>query len=183
MNKGKLIIFKSLKILVASSFLTAISIVLGKYLAIPLGTVMRLSFENLPILLAGIIFGPFVGATVGVVADIIGCALMGWTPIPMVTVGAGVIGFLAGISRRILRDIHLNPTLKICIPVAVAHIVGSVIIKTVGLADTYAMPFMLLVLMRAVNYIIVGALEILLIRYLLRSKAVNAAIRSIKGGA
>ena len=47
--------------MVASAFLVAISIVCGKYLAIRGGDVLRFSFENLPILLAGIAFGPLVG--------------------------------------------------------------------------------------------------------------------------
>ena len=59
---SELLIFKSLTVLVISAFLAAISIVCGKYLAIRGGDVMRFSFENMPILMAGMLFGPVIGA-------------------------------------------------------------------------------------------------------------------------
>ena len=81
----KVKVFKSLAILASSSFLAALSIILGKYLAIPGGNVLRFSFENLPIMFAGMAFGPFVGCAVGIVADLIGCVLVGYTVNPLIT--------------------------------------------------------------------------------------------------
>ena len=46
----------NLRLLAVSAFLAALSIVCGKYLALPVGNVLRFSFENLPILLAGMMF-------------------------------------------------------------------------------------------------------------------------------
>ena len=44
--------------LVIAGLLAALSILCGKYLAIRGGDVLRFSFENLPILLAGFALGP-----------------------------------------------------------------------------------------------------------------------------
>ena len=64
--------------LVVCAFLVALSIVCGKFLAIPVGEILRFSFENLPILFAGLAFGPVAGALVGVCADLLGCVLRGY---------------------------------------------------------------------------------------------------------
>ena len=85
-----------LKILCQLAMLIAISIVAGKYLAIGIGEVLRFSLENLPIIFAGIAFGPIAGILVGVAADLIGCLLVGYTINPIVTIGAAVIGGVSG---------------------------------------------------------------------------------------
>ena len=182
MNKerNKYVIFKTLGILVSSAFLAAISIVCGKYLAIPLGNVMRFSFENLPIILSGIIFGPAVGAIVGTVADLIGCVMVGYTINPIVTLGAASIGALSGLTYWILKKISAFPLwIKITLTVIASHAVGSVIIKTIGLAAFYSIPLWALMLWRLLNYFIVGLFEGLILVFLLKNKMVNAQINSI----
>ena len=174
-------IFKSLKILVVAAFLSALSIILGKYLAIPIGNVMRFSFENLPIIFAGMVFGPIVGALVGTVADLIGCVLVGYTINPIVTVGAAAIGAVSGGAFPLLRKMKLGNTWDMVVSVAIAHAVGSVVIKTFGLAAFYSMPFFVLMLWRLLNYVIVGALECLLITVLLKNKSVVVHIKSLGG--
>ena len=73
--KSNLQLFGSTKVMVVSALLIALSIIFGKFLKIPIGDSLRISFENTPILMAGIFFGPIVGMAVGVCADIIGCFL------------------------------------------------------------------------------------------------------------
>ena len=51
-----------LRVAVISAFFAAVSMVLGKYLAIGVGDVLRFSFENLPIIFIGFAFGPIIGA-------------------------------------------------------------------------------------------------------------------------
>ena len=46
------------KVLTACALMVALSIVCGKLLAFNVGTILRFSFENLPILLASVAFGP-----------------------------------------------------------------------------------------------------------------------------
>ena len=49
----------------------AISVVLSMF-KIPLGPTMQISFASLPIAAGGMLFGPFVGAFIGVISDILG---------------------------------------------------------------------------------------------------------------
>lgn len=166
-------IFGTLKIMVAASLLAAMSIVCGKYLAVGVGNVLRFSFENLPILLSGFLFGPVVGAVTGIVADLIGCFLVGYAINPLVTLGAAAIGLVGGTVYMFLKGhTHICHGLCVAVSVCVSHALGSVVIKTLGLAAFYDMPLGVLMLWRLLNYAIIGALEAVLVYFITKNKAV-----------
>lgn len=171
----------SLKMTAAMAMLVAISIILGKYLAISLGNVLRLSLENLPILFAGLAFGPLQALLVAVTADVIGCILVGYEINPLVTLGAAAIGVVAGALPKLLKK-HAKPNgvPLIIITVAASHVIGSVLIKTLGLAVFYDMPIMILMLWRLLNYTIVSVLEALLLYVLLKRDGIRKQIEKIK---
>ena len=172
MQKNKnLAVFGSVKVMATAAIFVAISIVCGKYLAISGGNILRFSFENLPIILAGIAFGPAVGAAVGTVADLVGCALVGYAVNPIITVAGALIGACSGFLFRIFKSHSLFA--RLLVTVSVSHILGSVIIKTFGLSVFYSMPLWELMLWRLLNYILVGALELTLIYILVKNKAVR----------
>ena len=166
--------------LVICAFLVALSIVCGKVLKLDTGT-LRFSFENLPILFAGLAFGPVTGVLVGVSADLVGCVAVGYTPIPMVTIGAACIGLLSGLGGILLRRLPLG--WQVGLSTGVAHFVGSVAIKTVGLAPVYGQPYPVLFGWRVLNYAIVGVAEAFLVYYLLRHPGIRRYLPQRKGGA
>ena len=170
----RLSVFGSLRVLALAAVLVAMSIVCGKYLAIRGGDVLRFSFENLPILLAGMMFGPLVGAVVGVAADLIGGVLVGYAINPLVTVGAAIIGFASGVLYRVTSKLPYGA--RIGLSVGVAHVLGSVVIKTLGLSAFYDMPVIVLMLWRLLNYVIVGGLEYALIYPILKNKAIQSIL-------
>lgn len=171
----------NLKLIAALAILTALSIVLGKYLAIRVGDVMRFSLESMPIIFAGMAFGPAAGIAVGVVADLVGCVMVGYTVNPVVTIGAAAIGLISGGYIYLTGKIKLNHKLLTLITVAAAHIVGSVIIKTVGLAVYYDMPFIILMLWRMLNYLIVGIIDGVTVYILLNNKGVQLQLKNLGG--
>ena len=171
----------NLKTLVFLAMLVAISIVCGKYLAIRGGDIMRFSLENMPIIFAGMAFGPLAGGLVGCVADIVGCVMVAYTINPIVTLGAGVIGILSGIIPIILQKTKLKSTLILVITVASSHIIGSMLIKTVGLYAYYNMPFAVLLLWRILNYLIVGAIDGAVLHILFCRKEIRAHIKLLGG--
>lgn len=170
-----------LKIAIMLSILAAISIILGKYLAIPGGEVLRFSFENLPIIFSGMAFGPIAGALTGAVADLVGCVLVGYAINPVVTLGAVVIGAVSGLVWMILSRTGLPRSVKIAISVSLAHLVGSVVIKTFGLAVFYSMPVGILMLWRLLNYVIVGVLEGVILYILLGNRLMVREIKLMMG--
>lgn len=170
---------RSLRLVASLAMLAAISIICGKYLAIRGGDILRFSFENLPIIFAGIAFGPVSAVLVAVVADLMGCLLVGYAINPIVTAGAAAIGLVSGASAQLFKKLKLPRLLSVSLSVASAHLVGSVIIKTLGLAKFYDMPLVALMLWRLLNYAIVGVLEALILYYLLRSKAIMQVINDV----
>jgi ECF transporter S component (folate family) len=171
---------RNLKVISTLALLAAISIVLGKFLAINISESIRLSFENLTIILSGIMFGPIAGMITGIVSDSLGCLLYGYALNPVITLGAVTIGFISGILYKILSNI--NVTLNIAITVGISHLIGSVIVKTIGLCIWYDMPFFITLGWRSINYLIVGTAEFVLITILMRNNGFKSQINRLIGG-
>jgi ECF transporter S component (folate family) len=169
---------RSLKVTVAAALLTALSIVCGKYLAIRGGDILRFSFENLPVLLAGIAFGPVTGGIVGAVADLLGCVLVGYTINPIITAGGTLMGVLGGVLYRWLHKCPKTP--RVAVTVLVAHLICSVGIKTFGLAVFYSMPLWQLMLWRLLNYLLVGGTEAVFLCVLLKSKGIRSQLNLLR---
>ena len=165
--------------LACCAFLVALSIVCGKFLAIPVGEILRFSFENLPILFAGLAFGPVAGVLVGVSADLLGCVLRGYAVNPWVTAGAVLIGLIAGLGGVLLRRLPL--VWRVVVTTLVAHLVGSVLVKTIGLSVYYAFPLWELMLWRLLNYVLVGVAEAVLLYGLLSHPGVRRFLPQGKG--
>lgn len=166
---GNLRLFGNLRVMIISGLLVAMSIVLGKFLAFNITDAIRISFENLPVIMAGIFFGPFIGGAVGLGADIIGSILKGYSINPIVALGAMSIGIISGfVSMKFFKK---NQTLNIAFSVGFAHLIGSILIKSAGLHFLPPkMPYSLLVY-RIPVYIGIGLLEFFIIYMLLKNKA------------
>ena len=167
----------SARLMVTLSFLSALGIILGKYLAFNLTEFMRFSLENITIIFTGIVFGPILGLAVGIVQDVVGCLAVGYTINPIITLGSAAVGLVSGYLYRLFKRMpsHIHLTLTVLL----AHAVGSVFIKSVGLAVFYSLPFGATVLWRILNYVIVGALEIIVLTFLFKSKQLLSQINKI----
>ena len=169
-------LFGNTRVMIISALFVAMSFTLGKFLQIPIGDSIRISLENLTILMAGIFFGPFVGGAVAVTADLVGCLLKGYAINPIITIGAASIGILSGMISTHLRN--KNMTLNIALSIAVSHIIGSMIIKSVGLYIYFGTPIQVLA-WRIPTYIITGAFEFLIITLLLKNRGFSAQLNKI----
>jgi ECF transporter S component (folate family) len=136
----KQFVFESIKNMTLAAMLTAMSVVIGiickNYLNFGAG-LFRVTFENLPIIISGIVLGPVVGAMIGGASDLISYLLsaQAYPPNLIVTLGAAVVGLISGIvSRYIIRE---NGYKQIIVSGAFAHFVGSIIIKSAGLFTFY----------------------------------------------
>ena len=162
-----------------SAMLVALSAVIGYVCktipALNLGTGLRITFENLPIILAGVMFGPVAGGCVGGVADLLSCLLSGQTPIPLVLVGSVSVGLASGLFARVF--IRKQGFLRIAVAEVMAHLIGSVIIKTVALYFVFGP----IVLYRIPISIGIVAVEILLMYAMYKNKNVRNLIDCGKG--
>ena len=169
-----------LKLVVILSLMSALSILLGKYLAFNVGGMLRFSLENLPIVFSGLAFGPLAGAAVGLISDLVGCFLVGYEINPLVTLGAAVIGLVSGFVRMMIPKELSKPWLVVSLTELSAHLIGSVIIKTIGLSAYYSTPFFILMLWRLLNYLIIGVLEGAVVYAILKNPTIKKEINSIR---
>lgn len=94
--------------LMALALLVATSIILTRFLSFHLpmfGTnAIRVGLGHVPIILAGILFGPVAGAMVGVVSDILGTLLFSPFPyFPGFTVSAALTGIIPGLLIKLVE--------------------------------------------------------------------------------
>lgn len=131
----------SLHVLTAAAMLTAVSVVIGivcKNL-FTFSVYYRVTFENLPVILSGLLFGPVTGAAVAVCADALSCLLSANPAInPIVSLGALFVGALSGAAPYAIKKRGAAQT---ALAVGSAHLVGQVAIKSVGKVVYYGMPW------------------------------------------
>ena len=174
----------NVRVLCVCAMLAAMSLILEKFLQIPnpFQEIIRISFGNLPLILAGIAFGPLMGAMTGAVADLLGCALYGYAINPLVTVGAATVGFTAGLFACYL--VRRPIVLKVAVATVAAHLAGSVLVKSIGLAAWYLGSYNIglgeLIAWRLLTYAIVGTLECILLCLLLRHRAVVSQLERMR---
>ncbi len=181
-NKKKKLLFSTKK-LVFMAVMIALSIILGKFLAINVTTMIRISLENLPIILTAVTLGPLAGGMVAFVSDIIGCVIRGYEINPIVTFGAIAIGVICGLIAK-QRTISKKWVVKLVIAVYVAHFFGSVLIKTLGVSafylSNYNMGFVPLFFIRFGVYIVTAAIEIGIILLLMKNKSLRSQLLNVK---
>ncbi len=163
MKKGH----QSVRIMTVAAMLVAMSVVIGifckTFLNFGFG-LFRITFENLPIIMSGILFGPYVGGLVGICSDVVSYIFSGQAyPLnPIVSLGALAVGAVSGAVAR--YAVRKKGTAQIIVSGAAAHIIGSMIIKPIGLYQFYG----ILVLWRIPLYVVIASLEILLLCLLFR---------------
>ena len=153
--------FGSIQVLIMMALFIALSIVLGKQLS----------------LMAGIFFGPLAGLTVGACADLIGCLLVGYAINPIITAGAASVGFISGLVYK--NCFRTKPKLRLAASVGAAHVIGSMILKSIGLRIYFGYPLQMVAL-RVPLYIVIGCAEGYIIYLLLRNKAFGRQLERMK---
>ena len=173
-------LFGNSRVMAIAALLTALSIVLGKYLAINVTDSLRISFENLPIIMAGLFFGPLIGGVVGAAADIIGCFMVGFSMNPIITLGACLIGVISGTIGMYAfpKKENWRATPRVFLPVALAHIICSMGIKSLGMIVYFGTPWEILIL-RVPIYVFTGIAEGYLIMLLFRNRNFSGLLSRI----
>ena len=140
---------------------------------------LRLTIENLPIFMASFFFGPLWGVAVAVCADLLSCVMSGMAPYPLITVGAALIGATSGVCYRYI--FKKAPTgVRVTFSVLIAHMIGSMTVKTLALVPFFGDTAVTL-LLRIPVYIGITVIESLILIFLTKSKAFMRQIDIIKG--
>lgn len=145
-----------------SGLLTAMSIVFSRFLSvqIPLSGIgaLRLGFGPLPVIVAGLVGGPAIGAAVGAAADLIGYFInpFGAAFVPHITVVSILTGMVPAALLCLFRpNADRKPSLLTCLAVigisqAVLHIGAMSLI----MLWVYGLPVLVSLLLRAIAQVI-----------------------------
>ena len=118
--------------LILMAALVAMQIILARFLSIQASDILRISFESVPIILAGMWLGPFSGAIVALVADVLGTVLSGYGIwFPPIALGPVLVGVISGLSTKYIFRSDLSATRdswKVVLTVVAAGIVNSFLI-------------------------------------------------------
>lgn len=150
-------------------------------LFLTINTSFRITFENLPVILSGMFFGPVAGLLTGLGSDIVSTAVSqyGIGGInPIITLGAGSVGLVAGLCSRIL-PVKKNSIPALLITVFSSHIIGNMVIKSIGLNVFYGFTLPQL-LPRIPLYLIIGSIEFFIIMIITRNKGITNAVEKLK---
>lgn len=136
------------------SFLIALSIILTRLLSvrIALGGVegIRIGFGGLPIVFAGIAFGPLAGGIVGAVSDLLGYWI---NPIgaymPHFTFTAFLTGFIPGVVYYLLRK--SNNFWALLAAIGIGQTISSVILVPVFIQMLFGLPLEVTLLPRVIG--------------------------------
>jgi len=123
------------------AMLIALQVVLSKFLMLQLTESIRLSIDSVPILLAGIWFGPVAGGIVGALADALGTVLFptAGAYFPLLTVAFCLVGMVSGLFSLAVKE--RTPMLRALVCVIPAEIAGSFLFKSFALSLLYGIPF------------------------------------------
>ncbi len=178
MKNGKSNNIMDTRVLVKAAFLTAISIVLTRFLYyfIPLAgglPAIRLSFGEVPIMMSGMLFGPVVGGITGLASDLIGVLINPQGAFhPGFTLSSILWGLIPGLIfilfRRKKKYDAIYSVVNISVTVTICFIIISLGLNTLWLASMFGKGFMILLPGRVISSIVNIPLQSIIIITLMK---------------
>lgn len=165
--------FSTKKLALMAMFI-ALQVVLSKFLMLQATPSIRLSIDAVPVLLAGLWFGPIAGGIVGVLADLVGTVLFptAGAYYPPLTVAFLLLGLIAGFIGKALLKIN-RPLWRIALCTIPAELIASLLWKTLALSWLYGTPFFVMLgtrILPVCGVAVADALIVFALDRLLRSK-------------
>ena len=169
MFKGK----NATRMLVTMALLSAIEVVLARFIVPMPNPTMRFSIEAVPIIVAGYIYGPVAGAIVGLVGDAVGTLFSGYGYNPLFAVPPMLIGLCSGLLRHLLyKKVSYLRILATFLP---AVVLGSVLWQSYWLSFFYGThSFVWFLGSRAVQFAVASAVNAAVIFGLFKSRVFDA---------
>ncbi|MEW6524944.1 MAG: folate family ECF transporter S component [Bacillota bacterium] len=170
----------SISRLASMSLLVAVAVVLKRLASvrIAIGAVegIRIGFGSLPIVLAGALFGPWGGAAVGAVEDMVGYFINPMGPyMPHFTLTSALTGFIPGLVLWFRRE-QLPSLLHLVLAIASGQVVVSLGLTPYFLQVLFGIPRSVTIPPRLVALVIDLVLYTSLVHVLLRRLSSSGAL-------
>ena len=122
------------KSLVYCAMLAAVSVVMARLLSFSVAGGVRWSLDKFPLFLAGLFFGPVMGALTGFVADFTG-SLMQYGFNPLLCLPAILYGLFGGLLRKFL--LKNFSVIRLVLSYLFPIVVGAIVIQSFALSYTF----------------------------------------------
>ena len=154
----------NVRIIAIIGLLTALQVVLSRFLSIVNIPTMKIGFGFLPILLAALILGPLYAGIVGALSDIIGALLFPiGTYFPGFTVTAFITGMVLGLLLQNKKKSKVQMILFALLAVIIHQCVLSLLVDTIWISILYGASYIGYVISRIPEALIHAAVEFLII--------------------
>ncbi len=178
---GTFFMKNNIRKLALASILIALAIIFTRLLSMTFGNFLRIGLGDLPIIISGIILGPFLGAAVGAISDVLGFAIapLGDFFIPGITLSAALWGFIPGVVvHHIFKK---SNTWSIIVACVTCGLLLDIIMTPLWLSLAYgSLTYFAMLPVQAINAVTMMVVNILLtivlIRALENSKIINVQI-------
>ena len=129
------------KLIVNMAMLIALSIILKRFMTIPL-PVGILNFGGFPIIFSGLFLGPYAGAITGILSDITGYMIFPRGPyIPIFTITSMLIGLLPPLIITLIKKRHNVSFLSILIAIMIPQSLTKLFIIPLTMQFCFGIPF------------------------------------------
>ena len=171
--------------IVSLGALTAIYLILSRFLAINIGGFGRIQLGVVARIMAGIWFGPVAGGLCGLASDLLGCLIQGTAINPLITLGAILWGVIPAFFVP-QRSEGQNPVsrkmaiAKLCAGTVIACVVCTLFVTTAALVLFYGYSLYAILPTRSVQFLIQTPIYCVLVCLLYFSPVtaqVNAALQ------
>ena len=153
------------KMLSVMGVLVALEVVIAQFITFRPTQSIKLSLDFIPIVIAGILYGPAPALVISILADILGAFLFPVGPyFPGFTVTAALTGLLYG---ALLHEKQTMP--RVALSVGVQQWVLSLGLNTFWLHVLYGMPYLATLLGRLVQVAIMTVVQIIFIPIIART--------------
>ena len=153
----------SLRTLLTLSLLTALEIVLNRFLSINAWNV-KIGFSFVPVVIGAMLYGPLGGAVVGALGDFIGALLF---PIGPYFPGFTLTAFLTGaVFGLLLEKVRTVP--RVLVAVGINQFILSLFLNTLWISLLYGSPYVPLLATRLVQAVVLTIAQIVVILALVR---------------
>jgi ECF transporter S component (folate family) len=151
------------------ALMATVSIILTRFFSFMLlNNTIRISFGDVPIILAGIFLGPVAGAVTGVVSDLLGILIRAQGGFfPGFTLSAALTGFIPGLFFMNYK-LESNLLVRIISAVLITDIIVSLGLNTLWLSIMFGKAFLVLLPARLIARAIITPTEMFFIFTLIK---------------
>ena len=169
----------STRTLVFCALLAALQVVLARLIVPMPAADTRFSIEAIPVVLAGLLFGPLPGALVGFSADLVGCLFSGFGYNPIFALPPILYGLCGGLFQGyVSRKPSLPRILVMYLP---AVLLGSILYQSFALTYVYSkdgafwVAFWTRLTGRSLQFAVTMAVEVVITNLLIKSRIFHRA--------